>query len=244
MKRIILITFFWSIALVGWGQIKLPQVRALEGQGWSVQHSVMSWDSLSIYFSAKAPGNDSYDLYVLRAEGWRWGKPQRIDALSTEADETWPSISSDEQMLFYVVSLPTITGSQVWRAWNREGKWEEAAPLIISSAEDSQPQILEDNRTLIFTRREQTKKYDGAWHTFSAGMMDDHNWTLPSPIETLPTAHAILVANGTIVMKKNGRPLQNGKVMVYDAMREQLLQTAHVHPMTGHYNKADTTDWH
>ena len=209
----------------------------LEPKGWSVQHSVMSWDSLSVYFSAKAPNATSYDLYVMHPDGWRWGEPQRIDALSTEADELWPSVSSDEQMIFYVVSTPD-GGSQLWRAWQRHNVWTEAAPIIISGINDSQPAILEDNSTLLFRRHEPTKKNENNWRLYSASMMDDHNWTLPQPADNAPAAKPILAVSGTIVMKNSNRPLSKGQVLVYDATNEQLLQTAHVHPMTGHWRVA------
>jgi len=228
-----------AVSLTALGQVKWPQVRVLENQGWSVQHSVMSWDSLSIYFSARAPQKSSYDLYVMHADGWKWGAPQRMDALSTDADELWPSVSSDERMLFYVVSGvdPAII-SQIWRAWHRDGNWTEAAPLIISSSEDSKPQIAEDNQSLVFERREQTKKNDGPWHLFAATMMDDHNWTLPMQVQAAPASSPIIAMSGTIVAKKSGKPIGTGKVLVYNAMNEQLLQTASIHPMTGRWRVA------
>ena len=238
MKQKLLIILCMFIGMTAWSQIKLPQARMLESHGWSVQHSVMSWDSLSIYFSAKAPGLSSYDLYIMRADGWRWSEPQRINALSTDEDETWPSVSSDQGMIFYVVSRPDNPDSQIWRAWFRDNQWTEAAPLIITATEDAQPQIMEDNQTLIFARREQTKKHDGPWHTFTTTMMDDHNWTLPMQIETRPSPQSIVSAEGTILMKKGGRPLSTGQVLVYGAMNEQLLQTASVHPMTGRWHVA------
>ena len=239
MKKNLLICIGLAVHIMAFGQLKLPQVRMLENSGWSVQHSVMTWDSLSIYFSAKAPDAASYDLFILHADGWRWSAPQRIDALSTDADELWPSVSSDERMLFYVVSgVDPALVSQIWRAWYREGTWQEAAPLIISGVEDSQPRILEDNQTLLFMRREQTKKHDGPWRSYAATMMDDHNWTLPTQTENAPVAQPILAAGGTIIMEKGGRPLTSGRVLVYDAMNEQLLQTALVHGATGHWRVA------
>ena len=95
MRRFICLCITVVIVLGAWSQVKLPQVRALEGQGWQVQHSVMSWDSLSIYFSARGPEDHSFDLYILHADGYRWGKPERLTALCTDADECWPSVSSD-----------------------------------------------------------------------------------------------------------------------------------------------------
>ena len=64
--------------------LKLPNVRALESQGWKVQHSLWSFDSLTIYFSAQAPDRDNYDLFTLHSEGWQWSEPQRINGLSRD----------------------------------------------------------------------------------------------------------------------------------------------------------------
>ena len=102
---------------------------------------------------------------------------------------------------------------------------------------------MEDNVTLLFSRQEQVKKQT-IWQSYSAIMMDDHNWTLPSVIEASPSAHPIVVAVGTIIMTKGGRPLTTGRVMVYDATNEQLLQTARVHPMTGRWRVALQKDRH
>ncbi len=238
MRRYIYFFIFLPISILAFGQVKLPQVRMLESRGWSVQHSVMSWDSLTIFFAAKQSAEMSYDLYEMHADGWRWSEPQRINTLSTGNDESWPSISSDERMLFYVTSSPDGSSSQIWRAWNRNGEWSEASPLIISTTADIHPQILEDNSTLVFLRREQTKKNNGPWKPFVATMVDSHNWTLPQPVETSPQPQPIIAAGGSIVIKKSGRPLSSGQVLVYDATDGQLLQTAAVHPMTGRWKVA------
>lgn len=238
MRRYIYFFFFLPISIMAFGQVKLPQVRMLESRGWSVQHSVMSWDSLTIFFSAKQTAEMSYDLYEMHADGWRWSEPQRINTLSTVNDELWPSVSSDERMLFYVTASADGSSSQIWRAWNDKGDWNEASPLIISANADINPQILEDNATLIFLRREQTKKNNGPYKPFTATMMDDHNWSLPQAVETTPQPQPIIAASGNIVIKKSGRPLSSGQVLVYDATDGQLLQTATVHPMTGRWRVA------
>ena len=247
MKRTKIIIVFLSICLTAFGQVKLPQVRGLEAQGWQLQHSVMSWDSLRIYFSAQAPNTTNYDLYVVHANGWRWGEPQRLESICTAEDELWPSISSDERMLFFVHRTPadpavkkSYEKTRIWRAWQREGAWTEAAPIIVSGDEDSQPTILEDNTTLLFKRRAESKKHDGAWMPFMTMMMDDHNWSLPAATETTPAAQPIWVAKGSLITVRHRKPLTSGKVLVYDAMNEQLLQTAPVHAETGRWRVALT----
>ena len=245
MKRIIANIIVWACTGMAFGQVVLPQVRVYESRGWSVQHSVMSWDSLSVYFSAKEPGAVSYDLYVLHAEGLRWGSPSKIQEISTGEDELWPSISSDERMLFYVHRVAAVPGeknsyekTQLWRAWYNGQKWHEAAALIISGNEDSEPRIGEDNQTLLFKRRAESKKHDGAWQNYSTTMMDDHNWTIPEQYVTEPNCHPIYVVRGSIIVRQGGRPLSSGRVLVYDALSEQLLQTARVQPENGTWKVA------
>ena len=216
MKRIILFALVFAFSGSVLAQVQLPQVRLLENQGWSIQHSVMSWDSLSVYFSAKKPQAPSYDLYVVRANGWRWGEPEKLRSISTDEDELWPSISSDESMLFYVHRTPatgekhSFEKTQIWRAWYRDNTWKEAAPIIISGDEDSQPQLLEDNCTLLFIRREESKKHDGAWQNWTSTMLDDHNWTIPGLYNIVPQPQPLMAANGTLVMVKGGRPIAQG----------------------------------
>ena len=232
MKRISLFLIGIALCSSAWGQLKLPQIRGLESKGWSIQHSVMSGDSLSIYFAAKEPQGVSYDLYMVSAEGWLWSQPKKLSSISTREDESWPTISSDGSMLFY------IQHGRIVRAWYRDGRWEEAAPIIISAEGDTRPQLMEDNKTLVFWRREESKRNDGAYSKWYSVMMDDHNWTNPVPMVDGMQASPILAANGTLVKAKGSAPLGTGEVLVYDATNEQLLQRATVHPRTGRWRVA------
>ena len=232
MKRISLFLIGIALCSGAWGQLKLPQIRGLESKGWSIQHSVMSWDSLSIYFAAKEPQGVSYDLYMVTAEGWLWSQPKKLSSISTREDESWPTISSDARMLFY------IQHDRIVRAWYRDGRWEEAAPIIISEEGDLRPQLMEDNKTLVFWRREESKRNDGAYSKWYSVMMDDHNWTNPVPMVDGMQPSPILAANGTLVKAKGRAALGTGEVLVYDATNEQLLQRATVHPRTGRWRVA------
>lgn len=245
MKRIIPLILVLACPILVWGQTILPQVRELETRGWTIQHSVMSWDSLSVYFAAKEPDAASYDLYVLHAEGYRWGEPVKLQEISTEEDELSPSVSSDERMIFYVHRTAAVPGeknsyekTQIWRAWYNGHRWYEPAALIISGEEDNKPRILEDNQTLLFLRRAESKKHNGEWQTYSAMMMDDHNWMLPQMVSPEPGSQPVYAVSGTITMRKSGLPLKTGKVLVYDAISEQWIQTARVQAVNGKWKVA------
>ena len=231
----------WAAA--GIQAVKLPQVRSLEAKGWAIQHSQLSFDSLSIYFSAQAPGSDNYDLYTLHAEGWRWGTPERLDALSTPEDEYWPSVTSDEQFIYYTRRTPAVEGdkhsyekTRICRGSLTNGTAGE--PIIISGDQDSQPRILEDNTTLLFLRRAAGKKHDGAWEEWRSEAIDEHNWLLPDTFSVQPQAKPIQVVSGILTYAIGGRPLGAGRVYVYNAITQELLQTAAVHSVTGHFRIA------
>lgn len=225
--------------------IKLPQVRSLEAKGWQIQHSAMSFDSLSIYISAKTPESDNYDLYVLHAEGWRWGNPQRLDALSSAEDELWPSITSDERYIYYTRRTPAVEGDR--RSYEKtricRGTLHAPSPgepIIISGDEDSRPQILEDNTTLLFLRRAKSKKHDGAWENWYSQKIDGHNWLLPDTFSLEPVPQPIQIVTGTLTYALGGRPLGTGRVLVYNAITQELLQKVVVHSVTGQFRIALT----
>ena len=226
---------------VGLGQ-KLPQVRGLENQGWSVQHSVLSFDSLTIYFSAKQPGSAHYELFVIRAEGWRWGKPEKLEAKGERqenGDKLWPTISSDEREIYFVLRGEGQESSgRICKAVNSEGKgFVDEGPIIISGTNDSRPQIAEDNRTFTFYRYVESKKKSG-WMLHRSEKMDEHNWILPDTCSTMPQVHPITVVTGTVVHSYGRRPLGSGRVYVYDAITQQLKQIARVHSVTGRFRIA------
>ena len=60
-----------------------PELRKFSQQGWKIQHAHLSFDSLTIYFSALEPGRSSYDLYISRSHAGVWSAPERMsDAVS------------------------------------------------------------------------------------------------------------------------------------------------------------------
>ena len=75
-------------------------------------------------------------------------------------------------------------------------------------------------------------------------MLDDHNWTFPIPASDTLQPRPILAVSGTLVSEKTGMPLTSGKVLVYDATTEQLLQSAAAHKRTGRWRVPLQADHH
>ena len=80
-----------------------PELRKFVQQGWKIQHAHISFDSLSMYLSALAPGKTNYDLYISRSRAGIWNTPEPLsDEINSASDELWPSISSDERRLYFI----------------------------------------------------------------------------------------------------------------------------------------------
>ena len=235
---------------------KLPQVGPLAQQGWQVQHACMSYDSLTIYFSAKAPNATSYDLYKIHAQARHyWSAPETLYGTNSDEDELWPSISSDEQTIYFIRRTPANSNeknaqdkTQIYRGIHTtDDSWREVEPIIISGDADLAPRIMEDSKTLSFWRFSPKGKKkdvgkqpfsDGEWHSWYSIRMDDHNWMLADTCSRPPQSAPIAVATGILTDVHTNRPLPEGQVYVYDAITQQLLQIARVHPMTGRFRIA------
>ncbi|MBQ3672946.1 MAG: OmpA family protein [Paludibacteraceae bacterium] len=246
MKKYVFIILYSLFIISASAQItlpvptKMPQLRTLEAKGWSVQHAQMAFDSLSIVFAATEPGKNNSDLYCIRAEGWRWGQPQRLDEYSSPEDELWPTLATDNQTIYFIRRTPADPSDKHSFEKTRIYKAQKGsvAPLIISSEQDWAPRILEDNTTLIFYRRAESKKHDGPWECVSSEALDSHNWMLPVLMSEQPAPKPIKIITGTVNYAKGGRPLSSGEIHVYNAITQQLLQTSEVHGVTGRFRIA------
>lgn len=174
-----------------------PELRKFSQQGWKIQHAHFSFDSLTIYFSALEPGRTSYDLYVSHSRAGSWAAPERMnDSINTEdADEMWPSISSDERRLYFVRRtydrklIKSSRGTQgiydhLFTSDNLRGVWQQAEPAMVSTNHDISPLVLPDNRTIFFARQEMEKKrpYYALFYTRYLGY---GTWTLPVRMDSL-----------------------------------------------------------
>lgn len=167
-----------------------PELRKFGQQGWQIQHAHYSFDSLTIYLSAIAPGKHDFDLYTTHSRSGAWETPESLgDAVNTESDELWPSIASDERRLYFIRRtrddklIKSSHGTQgvydrLFVSENQHGSWQLAEQAIISSDRDLSPLVLPDNQTIIYARQETDKRrtYYSLYYTRYLGYGD---WTLP-----------------------------------------------------------------
>ncbi len=114
-------------------------------------------DASKIYFTAcnRSDGKGGCDIYYSERRNGQWTRPKNLGApINTSAKETQPSISSDQQTLYFVSTRPGGKGEQdIWYSTlNENGTWGNPVNLeeINTSDNESSPFIHPDNQTLYF----------------------------------------------------------------------------------------------
>lgn len=155
----------------------------------------MSFDSLSIYFSAQEPGQSHYELYVTRSRAGFWSTPEKLgEAVNSADDELWPTVSSDEQRLVFIRRsydpklYKSSHGTQgvydrLYVSENVRGVWRPAEAVMVTSDHDLSPLIFPDNQTILFARQETEKRniYYALYYTKYIGF---GVWTIPQRMDS------------------------------------------------------------
>lgn len=179
-------------------------LTSLSGEGWQIQHESLSYDKQTIFFSAIKPGEKQHDIYFCTREKNVWSAPVLLpsDVNDTQWDDIWPSISPDEQELYFVRRTIDETGKKpVWRQdiylsqRNGIGGWTKAQPLVFSDGGSLSPMMLEDGQTLLFSSCHQVadskRPHYGIYFTRKSGK---NNWLLPEVVALSDNAEVNLLA--------------------------------------------------
>lgn len=217
-KYIVSIFLFLSAITV------FSQTKELASQGWQIQQSALSFDRQTCYFSAKVPGSQQYDLFVCYRDRATWTKPEQLELSSDTQDELWPSISSDEQELYFVRQYvemngrKSITKQDIYIAHRMENTWQEAQPLIISDGGSTAPIILQDGISLIYAscNVEPDAKHPH-YNLYFARKSDKHNWTLPSLLQENIDVNSVHVTDA-LLAKVQPKPILTLSGTVSDAI--------------------------
>ena len=164
-----------------------PEVNDLQKRGWQVQHCCTSFDKQTVIFSAKMPNSEGFDLYEMHQQNNKWSTPIALKGINTQLDELWPSITSDEQQIYFVQRTPDEPNNK--KAENqysimvstRQGEnWESGQTILISTGEDISPLILPDNQTLLFaSKREIPGKKEHQFAIYFTRKVGKYDWYLP-----------------------------------------------------------------
>ncbi len=173
----------WLVSVFATAQVQQAQpdteLNDLRQLGWQVQHSSLSFDKRSIVFSAKKPNENNYNIYFARKSGTKWGNPSPLTAVNTEEDEYWPSLSSDENQVYFVRNENILVTTRT------NGVWDKGQTIIISEGHDISPLIMPDNQTLLFaSRRKIEDKKEQTYSIYYSRKVGKYDWYIPELIFT------------------------------------------------------------
>ncbi len=149
-----------------WGQAaELLSLTEQMGESTYKNSPVYNYDASKIYFSADNQGNK--DIFVsTRLGDSGWSKPEPLsDAINTTLNEDEPSITSNDNQLYFVRFENTkerSCGTLYVSNKDLNHKWKQAIQLIkpLNTGCERTPRILSDNRTLLFaSKREKANNF-------------------------------------------------------------------------------------
>lgn len=194
MKRFTFLIILLACIRLATAQIhqvrNFPELSGLQRAGWQIQHSCTSFDKRTIIFSAKTPNSRGFDLYEMHKQNNKWTTPVALNGINTPLDELWPSMTSDEQQIYFVQRTPAIPNNKksedqytILLSTKQNDSWESGQTIIISTGEDISPLILPDNQTLLFaSKREIPGKKERQYALYFTRKIGKYNWYLPTLI--------------------------------------------------------------
>ena len=161
-------------------------------EGWQAEHQTISYDGKTLIFSALKPGDSNYELYISNKIGNDWGGATLLPKeINTGKDELWPSLSSDEQTLYFIRRFPADKTAKteekfvIFCSERTSQGWTEAQSLVISSGLDISPFIMDDNVTLLFASRhsfENNKITPSSYSLYFTRKVNKYDWYEPVPV--------------------------------------------------------------
>jgi hypothetical protein len=179
-------------------------------------------------------GMGSCDIYFSAAVNGNWTVPFNIGApVNTTAWESTPSISSDENMLFFASNRPGgLGGKDLWfTVLDENGKWTPPVNMgskVNTEGDEMSPFIHFDGKTLYFAS--DGRPGMGGFDIYMTRMNDDTTWTEPLnigyPVNTFSDEMGLVIeASGQKAFFSSKRENNNGKDIfcfnVYESMRPE-----------------------
>lgn len=183
---------YWSIAYGGGNNWSTPML--LDGLNFSNKtikniSPSFNFDGSKIFFSSNRYGGlGSGDIWYLQKNGTTWNnKPVNLGMpVNSKEYESDPFFAPDEKTLYFVryntnktsdgqtcgdIYVSTLSG----KTWTKPQK----LPAPINTGCECNPQILNDNKTLVFASQRSEGK--GSFDLYESRLNDDNSWTAPQP---------------------------------------------------------------
>lgn len=184
---------YWSISYGGGNAWSTPAL--LDGLNFSNKtikniSPAFNFDGSKIFFSSNRYGGIGQgDIWFLQKSGNSWNnKPTNLGMpINSKEYESDPFLAPDEKTLYFVryntnktsdgqqcgdIYVATLSG----KIWTKPQK----LPAPVNTGCECNPQMLNDNKTLVFASQRQGGK--GSYDLYETRQNDDNTWTEPVPL--------------------------------------------------------------
>jgi len=147
-----------------------------------VKTPFISYDGQTLYFSSNASGSNGFDIYFSQKQGNEWTKPSKVLVINSEKDEISPTVSADNQTIYFARSNDEGYNIYVSHAEN-SGVWSfpRILPLPITAGCENSVYVSPLGETLLFSSdrpsERRRKRYDIYYSTNISGEL----WLPPTP---------------------------------------------------------------
>jgi len=161
---------------------ELSDITNFLGENTYKNSPVYNFDASKIYFAADTIGNK--DIFMSSRTPNGWTKPVALPSpINTIYDEAEPSISSDDNTIFFVKyndDRNPDCGTIYFSKKNVKHQWDSVKVLItpLNSGCERTPRILSDNKTLVFA----SKRDNNDFKLYYAKNLYADIWILPQQI--------------------------------------------------------------
>lgn len=174
----------------GW-QVAEPieSINEMFSAGGSVGGLMLTADFRRIFFHAKKPGEtETFDIYYVEKTNKGWSEPKRVEGVSSEVDDTYPSLVPGDETIYLLRHQVTSDvklekkeqdRKSIYRAQkDLKNNWKRATPInnTINTGFIQDVKVADDKQTVYYSVRTERKKPSEIM--FTRLLLGD-NWLIP-----------------------------------------------------------------
>ena len=159
-------------------------------EGHTIKSPFLSYDGLTLYFSANLPGSEGFDIYCSHKAGDQWQKPIKAPVINSPANEESPTLSADNMNLYFTresTNRDAPCRSIYHTRRDAAGNWNYPMPLPLPVGLNCEisPLVSPSGILLFFASDRASEKRRQRFKIYYSSSVAGELWTAPVPIDSL-----------------------------------------------------------
>jgi hypothetical protein len=199
-------------------------------KGYIVKTPFLAYDGQTLYFSSNLQGSKGFDIYFCKKTGDLWSKPVIFSAvINTDADEMSPSLSADNQTIYFTRKDPATDCFDVYVSETDASGWSvpKMLPVPINVGCENYVHISPTGETLLFSTDRLSDKKKKKYNVFYSILINKNMWSPPFPAENISKEYnelspAVDYKSNKIFVAKAGIDSANYRIHSYDILLQAV----------------------